>query len=1528
MSRTELNKRLFVSRCLLLSFHLAGVMDSRVMNSSATNLQTSALNTSLPNPGLQPSSPLNPAFSSTALSGSSSQGRNIVIFVADGLRNGSVNPEDAPTLYSLRQLGVNFTNSHSLFPTFTTPNASAIATGHYLGDTGDFSNTIYSGFPTPNAGLSPTPFIENNPILGDLNAQYKGQFDASDPDTFSFYNFLNEETLLQVARQNGYSTAAIGKVGPTLIQDVTQGNRGPDGTVPVPQTIVIDDSTGRTGGIPLSTEITQRLTQAGLPTTAPDRSNGYASTSPLSNGNSGNNTTPGTQAANLNQQQFFVDATTKAVLPYFQQQGKPFAMVYWSRDPDGTQHNQGDSLDSLTPGINGPTSKAAVKNADDNLAQLIQALKADGLYDNTDIFVTSDHGFSTISKTYTDTQGGRVSDYASSLTYAGVNPGYLPAGFVAIDLAHDLGLNLYDPDTKSTDGKSYAMVDPTQGQKPKAGNGLIGGSGLIPTNNDAPDAQVVVAANGGSDLIYVPDHNVETVKKVVDFLSKQAYTSGLFVDDSFGPIAGTLPISSINLKGSAQTPTPAIVLNFRTFATDASNPFQSQVEIADTGLQQGQGMHGSFGRGDTFNNMIAIGPDFKQGYADLAPVSNADVAVTLAHVLGLPISQNGSLIGRVIQEALVGGPDKVATTTGVLTSTPDANGVQTILNYQQVGDTKYFDAAGYAGRTVGLNANLQGDGIDGQKTFVINRGDRNAVIDHFGGVGQGVNPNAATIAEADTLKFVGDGLIAKNMILTQQGSDLVITFDGVSDTQVTLKNFKLKNLDNLSKSTGATVNLDNILFNGQTQGSDSFDVFNNDAPRNRVYNPNTVTFLDRVSKDVYGLNHSDNVINAVQGNHTIHAGDGNDLLRGGAGRNTLYGGTGTTILEGGSGRTRMIGGTGKDTFVLSATDGLDIVKNFDLSKDRIQLAGGLTYDQLSLTQGSGQYAGDILISLKQTGRLLAVLDGDRPGFLQGVAAGDVTSNDAILWTRTSDPITQQGVASQVKVQVSTDPTFKSQVKTLTGVTDASRDYTLKLDATGLKAGTTYYYRFETGKQSFSSVGQFKTAPNPDQAVPVSFGFSGDADGQWRPYGSLNGLQNQNLDYFVFLGDTIYESKNARSAGTADPLSNPTQAKADYERKYRENLTAVNPGGFTGDQVLYQSQGTYVLLDNHELGNKQFINGGAPAGTPAGKGADATNPAFDVNATGTFINQTPGFQALLQAYDEYQPIRETTVSAPNDPRSNSTQKLYYAQQWGANSLFINVDDRSYRDIRLKTAAGADDTGSRADNPDRTMLGKTQLAWLEQTLLDAQKNGTPWKFVALSSPIDETGDDGGKSWAGGYRAERNELLKFIADHQIQNVVFLSTDDHQNRVNELTYLADPSNPASRTRVPGAFTIVAGPIGAGGPDAITDHSFANLQKLTDAAVATETSKGLDPLGLDPANSRVHDLFREGDPQANQSHSPIDFYSPDTFNYAKLDVSADGKTLSVNLYGINSYAANTFPEPSAANPVRRILGFQIDATK
>src|SRR6202034_3023935 len=85
---------------------------------------------------------------------------NVVLFVADGLRFRMVDDETAPTMAAIAREGVSLRNSHAHFPTLTTANASAMATGHMLGDTGDFSNTIYAGFEVPGAGESLTPFLE------------------------------------------------------------------------------------------------------------------------------------------------------------------------------------------------------------------------------------------------------------------------------------------------------------------------------------------------------------------------------------------------------------------------------------------------------------------------------------------------------------------------------------------------------------------------------------------------------------------------------------------------------------------------------------------------------------------------------------------------------------------------------------------------------------------------------------------------------------------------------------------------------------------------------------------------------------------------------------------------------------------------------------------------------------------------------------------------------------------------------------------------------------------------------------------------------------------------------------------------------------------------------------------------------------------------------------------------------------------------------------------------------------------------
>lgn len=613
--------------------------------------------------------------------------------------------------------------------------------------------------------------------------------------------------------------------------------------------------------------------------------------------------------------------------------------------------------------------------------------------------------------------------------------------------------------------------------------------------------------------------------------------------------------------------------------------------------------------------------------------------------------------------------------------------------------------------------------------------------------------------------------------------------------------------------------------------------------------------------------------------------------------------------------------------------------------------------------------------------------GNRVSFL-GVASGDADANSAVLWTRINEARTVTLTA-----QVATNSSFTGTVLSFTGNVDPAKDYTVKVAANGLTSGTRYYYRFVVnGTGEASGAGTFKTAPAANAAVAVKFAFSGDMDGIMRPYALASTLPAQQLDFYVNLGDVIYENASAPAGNNgAAWLNSPSvtlsgdsatkngvpvggttfatkqQLFDDYNKKYREQFLPVNIGGQNALKEFYAGQGNYTLYDNHELGNRQYINGGAPAGgsvggasgtdMPTGRGVDArangsgnVGNVNDINSSATdYMNRAQGFLTLQQVFFNYQPIRENratggVISAPSDPRTDGTKQLYFAQQWGKNALYVTVDDRTYRDIRLKSSNGAaDDTAApRANNPNRTMLGATQLAWLKQTLLDAQTAGTPWKFIAISDPIDQLGPiggtlsgtltavnaDGGKSWQGGYRAERNELLKFIADNHIRNVVFMATDDHQNRINELTYspVGQTEDQSTYVKVPYCFSIVCGPLGATGPETITDHSFSNIKAIADSLANAQDNVGVEPLGL-TGYPGLHNVVREGDTSAGNNPKAVDFYSPDTFNYTVLLVSADGQMLTVSSRGINSTAQNSASEyNSATNPAREIFSFQVDA--
>ncbi|HAZ44851.1 MAG TPA: hypothetical protein DDW76_26790 [Cyanobacteria bacterium UBA11369] len=233
--------------------------------------------------------------------------------------------------------------------------------------------------------------------------------------------------------------------------------------------------------------------------------------------------------------------------------------------------------------------------------------------------------------------------------------------------------------------------------------------------------------------------------------------------------------------------------------------------------------------------------------------------------------------------------------------------------------------------TFSNNTASTGDPIGNVYPVKVNRGDGTIIVEDFTGVGRGNNPSEEILSTFDELVFKGDDLIAKNLLLTQVGVDLEVSFEGVDDTKVILKNFALENLDNLPIPGGQHGQVGNIVFSDDTQLRDNFDVFDADSTQDQIWNRNTVTFLNDLDNNVRGFANSDDAINGQGGNDIIRALSGNDIVRGGDGDDTLYGGLGADILIGNAGDdTLYLGGNRDvDTVVYRNGDGSDLIHQFN-----------------------------------------------------------------------------------------------------------------------------------------------------------------------------------------------------------------------------------------------------------------------------------------------------------------------------------------------------------------------------------------------------------------------------------------------------------------------------------------------------------------------------------------------------------------------------------------------------------------------
>jgi alkaline phosphatase D len=399
----------------------------------------------------------------------------------------------------------------------------------------------------------------------------------------------------------------------------------------------------------------------------------------------------------------------------------------------------------------------------------------------------------------------------------------------------------------------------------------------------------------------------------------------------------------------------------------------------------------------------------------------------------------------------------------------------------------------------------------------------------------------------------------------------------------------------------------------------------------------------------------------------------------------------------------------------------------------------------------------------------------------GVAAGETTSNSSLLWART----TQVG---GVVFEVATDPLFANIVGT-TNVTAIDALEPVKAGVSGLSAGTRYYYR-ATDAGGATSSGTFKTAAAAGTFGGFRMGVSGDWRGELAPYPSLRNAANRNLDLWMSLGDTIY----ADVSSPAVPASQATSL-TDYRLKHNEVLS--ERFGLNVHRDIRQSTSVMATIDDHEVTND--FAGGAAISTDSRFGP----PSNDLINTSTLYNNG------LKAFTEYHPMESRTYAGTGEARFDGRPDLYRTQSFGKDAAVFSLDARSFRDEGLPEVQNITDPAqvlgyiASSFTPGRTMLGQTQLDRVKADLLSAQQAQTTWKFVMVPEPIQNLGVLNASDRFEGYAAERTNLLKFIDDNNIENVVFVAADIHGTLVNNLTYQNAPFTPQIDS---GAFEITTG--------------------------------------------------------------------------------------------------------------------------
>lgn len=365
-------------------------------------------------------------------------------------------------------------------------------------------------------------------------------------------------------------------------------------------------------------------------------------------------------------------------------------------------------------------------------------------------------------------------------------------------------------------------------------------------------------------------------------------------------------------------------------------------------------------------------------------------------------------------------------------------------------------------------------------------------------------------------------------------------------------------------------------------------------------------------------------------------------------------------------------------------------------------------------------------------------------FYHGVASGDPLTDRVIIWTRVTPDSAQITQTLTVNWQIATDTAMFNVVNSGVALTDSSKDFTIKVDANGLNAGTFYYYEFKIGNY-YSPRGRTRTAPsgNIDSLRFALVSCANFEAGWFNVYNSL--LQRSDFDAVLSLGDYIYEyetggySPNTVVNRQWSPATEILSI-ADYRMRYSSYRLDDDL------QRLHQQFPFIIVYDDHELANDAWKNG-------AGNHTTATEGLWSDRKL-----------CAQKAFFEWLPIRKTGTTDP--------YQIYRNIKYGNLVELMMLDTRvTGRDLQAGT------TGTVVADTNRRLIGEPQMTWLKNKL---DSTNCQWKVLGqqvMIAPVKLFGVAiNGDQW-DGYPAERDRIYNHVLGKGIQNMVVVTGDIHSS-------------------------------------------------------------------------------------------------------------------------------------------------------